>query len=181
MPKVIHVPAIDTWDEENYRFITYKATDIVIEHSLISLSKWESKWKISFLSTPDKTPEQIFDYIKFMIIGKYPGDEWLNNIPEKSFNEILDYIKDPMTATKIKEKNGSKLGSIITNEVLYALMASYQIPFEICEKWHINRLITLLRVCEEKSQPPKKMSKKDIYAQNRALNEARKAKYHTHG
>lgn len=184
MPKTIHVPAIDIFDNERYQFITTKPADIVIEHSLISISKWESKWHTSFLkATEDKTltNEQIEDYIKFMTIGRLAPDDVYHYMPVETVEEIFEYINDPMTGTTIKDlKKPTGAKPIITNELVYCWMANYQLPFEVCEKWHFNRLMMLIRVCEEKSNP-KQMSRKETADYYKALNAARRAKYHTKG
>ena len=174
MPKTIIVPAQELYDSESNLFITIKEQTITVEHSLLSVSKWESKWHKPFADTPDKTDEEIRDYIRCMTL--YPNvDPFIYSVlPQKTIDEITDYINDPMTATWFKDtKNKSGHKEIITSEVIYYLMISYGIPFE-CQKWHLNRLITLLRVCEEKNAPPKKMSRNDMIRQQRSLNEMRR-------
>lgn len=182
MPLTITIPAkSDVWDEENEKFISTEETTIVLEHSLLSLSKWESKWKKSFLSDiVKKTNEEIFDYIRCMGIEEY-DPMFFNSLSREDINRISNYINDPMTATTIKDVNGGKGHSrdIITNEIIYYWMAELNIPIE-CEQWHLNRLLTLIRVTSIKKQPPKKMGRGDVMRQNASLNRARKAAHGIH-
>ena len=178
----------ERWDQDLEEFIYGESTEIKMEHSLVSISKWEAKYHISFLNTVDKTSEQMIDYMRFMILSKNINDEVFSKMisQEKYLKQIRDYMNDPMTATKFnKEQQKSARmnqgGEYITSETIYYWMVALQIPFDPCEKWHINRLLTLVQFCNIKNSPPKKMSRNEIYAQNKALNEARKAKYHTKG
>ena len=177
----IKVPGIDGWDEINEQFTTLPDTTITLEHSLISISKWESKWHTPFLGKDQKTPEQIIDYIKCMTITPNVKDEVYNRIPKDQIDMILDYINDPMTATTIKERGGPKRSrEIVTSELIYYWMVALEIPFE-CQKWHINRLMMLIQICEIKNQPDKKMSRRSTMQQNAALNAARRQKAHSRG
>lgn len=177
----ITIPAVEQWDEENMEFISSKETTLQLEHSLVSLSKWESKWQKPFYSNTQRTMDEIIDYVKCMTITKNVADEVYRNLTTENVNEISAYIENPMTATTFSDKN-TKKGSNeqITAEIIYYWMVSLQIPME-CEKWHLNRLITLIRVCSIKNAPPKKMSKRDIMSRNRSLNAARKQKLNTTG
>ena len=177
----VKVPGIDGWDERTEQFITLPDTTITLEHSLISISKWESKWHIPFLGKDQKTPEQIIDYIKCMTITPNIKDEVYDRIPKDQIDIILGYINDSMTATTIKERGGPKRSrEIVTSELIYYWMVALQIPFE-CQKWHINRLMMLIQICEIKNQPDKKMSKRSAMQQNAALNAARRQKAHSRG
>lgn len=174
MSKTIVIP-----DQEIFippdRFMTVKGGSFKIEHSLKSIEKWEARWHVPFLDeNTEKTNEMMIDYIKCMTITQNVDPNLYKFIPAEAFKEINDYIDDPMTATWFKE-NQSKgnRGEIITNEVIYYWMIAQNIPLE-CAKWHFNHLMTLIRVCSEKNTPQKKMSKRDIYSQNRALNAARR-------
>jgi len=177
----IKIPSMELWDEGKEEFIYTKEQVLQMEHSLVSISKWEQKYHKPFLSS-DKTIDEIIDYIRFMTITQNVNDLVFQNFPKKSLEEILKYIEDPMTATTFNENQKKPPNSreIITSELVYYWMVAYQIPFE-CQKWHINRLLTLIRICDIKNAPPKKMSKSDIMSRNKALNAARKAKYNTHG
>lgn len=177
----ITIPPKEFFDDSKGEFIKLgdKNVTIQLEHSLISLSKWESKWKVPFLEkNPPKTNEQTLDYIKCMTITPNVPPDIYDRIPKEIFPKILEYIQDPMTATwftsapQAKEKQKSK-SEILTAEVIYYKMISHNIPME-CQKWHINRLITLIRVFNLKNSNPKKMNKKDQIAERKALNKQRR-------
>lgn len=183
----IVVKANEVWDEEKQEFHTLQRdVTMKLEHSLLSISKWESKYHRGFLKDGPKTVEEQLDYIRDMCTNPGFSDEVWYLISPENLEEINRYISDPMTATVINsvdDKHSRRWGtqnSTLTTEVIYYLMIQYGIPFE-CQKWHINRLLMLLRVCEIKESPGRKMSPREIMMQNRALNEARKAKYHTRG
>ena len=177
----IKIPGVDGWDERTDQFVTLPDTTIVLEHSLISISKWESKWHVPFLGKDEKTPEQINDYIKCMTITPNVRDEVYNYIPKDQVDKIMEYINDSMTATTIHERGGPRRSrEIVTSELIYYWMVALQIPFE-CQKWHINRLMMLIQICEIKNQPDKKMSKRSAMQQNAALNAARRQKAHSRG
>ena len=178
----ITIPGIELYDEQKNEFSYTKDTVIQLEHSLVSISKWEAKWGKSYLSTHEKTQEEALDYIKCMTITQNVSDETYRGLTKELVDKISEYINSPMTATKFSEENNKsgKSREIITSELIYYWMISLQIPFE-CQKWHINRLLTLINVCNIKNTPAKKMSKADIYSKNKALNAARRAKYHTKG
>lgn len=180
----IEVPEIELYNAEKDEFTYIRAQKLQLEHSLMSLSKWESKWCKPFLSNDEKTIEQTIDYIRCMTIGPPASQEVYTMIAynQEVFKQIKDYIDAPMTATWFKEKEGTKKSSreIVTAELIYYWMIALQIPFE-CEKWHLNKLLTLVKVCNIKNSPSKKMPKKEVYSRNKALNEARRMKYNTKG
>ena len=177
----IAVPGLESWDERTEEFVTGPDTIISLEHSLISISKWESKWHKPFLSNKTPKGEELMDYIKCMTITPNVKDEIYNRLTSDNIDKILKYINDPMTATTITERSGSRRSSeLITSELIYYWMVAMQIPFE-CQKWHINRLMTLIRICGIKNQPDKKMSKRSTMQQNAALNAARRQKLHSRG
>ena len=178
----VHIPGTEQWDERTETFVHSTERTLLMEHSLLSVAKWESKWHKPFLSDKDdKTEEESMDYLRCMTIGDPPPLDEYYSIPMSEMKKINDYIRDSMTATWFSDKTPPKKGrEVVTNEVIYYWMTALQIPFE-CEKWHLNRLLTLVRVCNEKNAPAKKMSKKDIMKQNAALNAARKAKLNTKG
>ena len=169
------------WDEEKNEFVEAKTQVLDLEHSLISLSKWESKWCKPFLSKADKTVEETIDYIRFMTITKNVKPEVYGCLTSENIEQINKYIEAPMTATTFYEDRQSK-GSreTITAELIYYWMIALQIPFE-CQKWHLNKLLTLIRVCNVKNAPPKKMSKREIASRNAALNAARRKQLNTKG
>jgi hypothetical protein len=184
----IQIGARDGWDEAKEEFVKIPPIAVLqLEHSLISISKWESKWHKPFLQSADHlTNEEIIDYIRCMTIS--PGNvkpEVYNKLSQQNITDIVDYIRNPMTATWFSEDNKkAKSKDVITSELIYYWMVALQIPFE-CQKWHINRLLTLIRVCNaknEESMPNKnKMSRRELMSRNAALNAQRKAKLNTKG
>lgn len=177
----ITVPATDLWDEENETFISTKEQTLQLEHSLISLSKWESKWCKAFLSKDEKSYEETLDYIKCMTLTQNVDPMVYRCLTRDNIAEVNKYIEAPMTATYFNEdKNGKKSREVVTSELIYYWMIALTIPFE-CQKWHLNRLLTLIRVCNIKNAPPKKMSKRDIMSRNAALNAARRQQFNSKG
>ena len=176
----ITIPDLELWDEEKEQFVNVKGTTLQLEHSLVSISKWESKWHKSYLNTKDKTPEEIIDYIKCMTITQNVNPIIYTNIPESEVKKIIEYIEDPMTATYISEDKKPGKQEIITSELIYYWMTALNIPPEY-QKWHLNRLITLIRVCERKNRTPEKKNPKELAKSYAALNKARRAKSHSKG
>lgn len=178
----IHVPGGRFFQNSTNTFFYTEPTELQLEHSLLSLSKWESKWHKPFLDTKEKTEEELLDYVRCMTINKNVDPKVYSCLTEDSVRKIKEYIDDPMTATWFskEQKRGARNREIITAEIIYYWMVAQRIPFE-CQKWHLNRLLTLIRVCGIKNTPPKKMSPKSIAKQNRSLNAARKAARHTTG
>lgn len=177
----VTIPGREFFNEETCEFVNTNDTVLQLEHSLVSLSKWESKWHKPFLSKDPHTQEETLDYIRCMTINKNVDPIVYRSIPNDVALSINNYIDDSMTATWFNETEQKKFSrEVITSEIIYYWMVSLQIPFE-CEKWHLNRLLTLIRVCNIKNAPAKSMSTKDIYKQNRALNAARKKSGHTRG
>ena len=176
----IVIPETEEFDPSTGTFFVYKKETLLLEHSLVSLSKWESKWKKPFLSEDEKTPEETLDYIRCMTVNSVDPSVY-RRIPVSAIKKINEYISDPMTATTFSEDpNQRRNREIITAEIIYYWMVALEIPFE-CQKWHLNRLITLIRVCNIKNAPSKNMSKGDIYRQNTALNAARRKMHGTKG
>ena len=162
-----------------------KGATVKLEHSLIAISKWESKFKKSFLNTKQMTlPETVF-YVKCMTIGTPPSNpEIYENLSKQNLEDIYAYINDSMTATWFREDKVKRPSrKIITSERVYSWMIDCEIPIEVCEKWHLNRLLTLIRVRREEMSKDsgKKMKKKDMLAQNRSLNASRRAKMGSKG
>lgn len=178
----ITIPARELWDEEKNEFIYTKACTLQLEHSLISLSKWESKWCKAFFSKQEKTYEETLDYIKCMTLTPNVKDEVYLSLTRENISAINKYIESPMTATYFSpDKNGAGNREQVTAELIYYWMIALTIPFDPCQKWHLNRLLTLIRVCNVKNQPPKKMNKRDIMSRNSALNAARRKQLNTKG
>lgn len=177
----ITVPYTELYDEIKQEFIIVKEQTLSLEHSLVSISKWESKWHKPFLTKEPKSTEETLSYIKCMTITQNVDPNVYYALTPDNVQKVNDYIEDPMTATWFSGKNKPPKGrEQITSELIYYWMVTLNIPFE-CQKWHINRLLTLIRVCEVKNQPKNTMSLNDIYARNRALNEARKKQLNTKG
>lgn len=177
----ITIPAVEQWDERKQEFVTTKEQTLQLEHSLVSLSKWESKWCKAFLTKQEKTFEETLDYIKCMTITQNVDPEVYNYLTNKNIEEINNYIDAPMTATYFSDdKTGKPNREQITAEIIYYWMIALNIPFE-CQKWHLNRLLTLIKVCNIKNQPPKKRSRKEIMSRNAALNAARRKQLNTKG
>lgn len=180
MPIKISIPETDLYDEENELFIYIKKQDISLEHSLVSLQKWEQKWKLPFLDpSTNKTVEMMRDYYRCMTITQNVDPDVYKAIPVKEFNRINDYILDPMTATTIrKDEKGRR--EIITAEIIYYWMIELGIPSEY-RKWHLNSLLTLIEVVSIKKQPEKKRSQSEIANYHRQINAANRAKFHSKG
>ncbi len=184
----ITIPDVEYYDESAGEFVSIKGQTIQLEHSLVSISKWESKWKIPFLDKrKEKTIDQLIDYIRCMTITQNVNPNVYKGLSKANIKEIEAYIEDPMTATWFssddKNQPQKKKSEVITSELVYYWMTAAQIPFE-CQRWHFNRLLTLIRICGIKNAPPdkkKKIGRNELAARNHALNAARKAKYHTTG
>lgn len=175
------IPAAEYWDEGREMFINYPETILRLEHSLVSVSKWESRWNKAFLSRSEKTLEQTIDYIRCMTITQNVPEDVYDRLSVKNIEDVNAYIEAPMTATHICEQaSGGYNSEQVTSELIYYWLISLGIPFE-CQKWHLNRLLTLIKVCSVKNRPPKKMSKGEISRRNAALNAARRKKYNTKG
>jgi len=177
---IIKIPESEYYDELKEEFITYKEQVLHLEHSLVSISKWESKWCKPFLVKEDKTAEEIIDYVRCMTITQNVSPEVYYRLTERNLLDINKYIDSPMTATTFNDNHKGGDREIVTSEIIYYWMVTYNIPFE-CQKWHLNRLLALVKVCNIKSNPPKKMSKSEILRRNKELNDARKQRLKTKG
>jgi hypothetical protein len=153
---------------------------LVLEHSLVSLSKWESKWCVPFLSKTEHTALQKIDYVKCMTVTQSVDDAVYGRLTAAHFEAIQEYIDAPMTATTIHDMRHQTSRETVTAEIIYYWMVTYNIPFE-CQKWHLNRLLMLTNVCNIKQQDPKKMRGTALNRHNTALNEARRAALGTRG
>lgn len=171
----------EKWDEVKEEFIPAKTVTLQLEHSLVSLSKWESKWHKPFLSNTNMTAEESLDYIKCMTITKNVDPLIYLNLTKENIDAVIGYINAPMTATTFSNRQKEKASNeVVTSELIYYWMIAYNIPFE-CQKWHLNRLLTLVRVCGVKNAPPKKQSKGEIMRNNAALNAARRKRLNSRG
>lgn len=170
------------FDERISEFVNIKGATIQVEHSLVSVSKWESKWHKSFLSDNQRTEEETIDYVRCMTLTQNVDPEIYRNLSAKNIADIQEYINAPMTATWFNDRSSKARSSkrVITSELIYCWMITLGIPME-CQKWHLNRLLTLIRVCDIENSPKKKMSKNELLNSNRSLNAARKAALGTKG
>ena len=179
----IKVPSGEFYTESTGTFTQLPEQTIQMEHSLISISKWESKWHKPFLDNKEKTREELLDYIRCMTLTKNVAPSAYDNIPDNVLRDINGYIEDPMTATwfsKDTKKNKPRSREVITAEIIYYWMVTLNIPFQ-CEKWHLNRLLTLIRVCGLMNSPKNKMSRKEILRNNARLNAARRKALNSRG
>lgn len=178
----ITVPAQELFDDETQTFLETESLFIELEHSLVSLSKWESFFEKPFLSDKQKTVEETLKYVEFMILDENVDTSVVSRLSNENLKEINEYISSKMTATWFKDAPGRTAGSreVITAEIIYYWMISLNVPIEY-ETRHLNQLITLIKVLNEKNQPQKKMSKQEALARQRSLNKARQAQYGTRG
>lgn len=177
----ITIPDTELWDGKNNCFIPIKGQTITLEHSLVALAKWESKYHKPFLTKEQKSAEETRYYVQCMTLTQNVDPNIYLALDNTTINQINAYIEDPMTATWFSESSNAKTNNKqITNELLYYWMIALNIPME-CQKWHLNRLITLIKVCNEENKPKKKLSRNEVYARNNALNAARRAKMNSNG
>lgn len=175
------IPPIEKYDSLHNLFFWTKEVRLTLEHSLVSIAKWESKWRKPFFKSDSKTKSELLDYIRCMTITQNVDPKVYNDLTEKDLNAIIEYISEPMTAKTFQQKEGEgKKRRTLTSEDFYYLMISYGIPFD-CEKWHFNRLVALIKTCEKKNQPKRKRSKAELYARNSKLNAARRAAANSKG
>lgn len=178
----ITIPATEVFDEIRGEFLYTKEQTLQLEHSLISISKWESRWCKPFIATQNKTSEEVIDYVKCMTLNSNISDDVYRYMSKANLDRINKYIEAPMTATTFSEdKNGKRNREIVTAELIYYWMISLNIPLDPCQKWHLNRLLTLIRVCNIKNQPPKKKSRRETASSYAALNAARRKQHNSKG
>lgn len=176
----ITIPAGEMFDETTSEFIECPGKTIKLEHSLVSVSKWEAKHHKPFLKREEKSSEEVLDYIKCMTVTQNVDDKVYAFLSSENLKTIMSYIENPMTATKVPNVGGGPSRETVTSELIYYWMTAYNIPSEY-QKWHLNRLMALIEICAFKNAPQKKMSKSQILSRNRSLNAARRAKYNTKG
>jgi len=178
---IVEVILDEGFDNEKQEFVALKTYALQLEHSLVSLSKWESKYQKPFLGQEEKTLEETLGYIEAMILNPEFPPEVLSKLSKINFAQINEYINSKQTATWFNDPPNQKPSrEVITNEVIYYWMIALGVPFE-CQFWHLNRLLTLIKVCNVKNAPPKKMGRRDQAAMQRQLNAERKAKLQTRG
>ena len=175
------IPGDEYFNETEQTFETVGDVELILEHSLLSLSKWESQVKKPFLSRVEKSPDEIRLYMEAMIISPNPPKDVVKRFTKSNMEAINAYIDSSESATTFGVMPETKgRGETITSELIYYWMVAFNIPFE-CENWHLNRLFSLIRICNIKNQKPKKVSRHELLARQRALNEKRKAELHTKG
>lgn len=178
----------DCWDEERQVFFSIEGCDVMLEHSLVSISKWEAKYHKAFMKEEQRTIEEQLDYIRMMVVdGEMEDENTVYLISRNQLEEIDKYINDPMTATIFSKEDEAELnkkslnsGKFVSSEEIYYWMTAQNIPIE-CERWHLNRLITLVKVCAIKNKPEdkkkKRMTSSDLAAR-RARMKAARAQFH---
>ena len=179
----ITVPGAELWNDKDKVFVNVKTQTLSLEHSLVSISKWESKWHKPFIGKEPKTNDQIVDYIKSMTTTQNVDPLVYTVLTAQNIKEVNEYIDDSMTATWFNDTNKQTKKTNeeqITSELIYYWMIALEVPFE-CQRWHLNRLMTLIRICNIKNKQPTKGNKKELLANNAALNAARREKYGTSG
>lgn len=169
----IPISACEFWDEEAGEFRYVKQQNLVLEHSLVSISKWEAIHKKPFLSNEPKTSDEIMDYIRCMTLSPNVEPLVYTTLRDADYAKIQEYIDDPMTAAVFFDNGGGSSGGIITSETIYYWMISFNIPFE-CQEWHLNKLLALIKTCVKMNSPKKKRNKQEIFARNAALNAQRR-------
>jgi hypothetical protein len=170
----------EQWDEAKEEFIPPVTTTIELEHSLVSLSKWESKYCRPFIMKEEKTSDEALDYIKFMTLTPDVDPSVYEHLSERNIKAINEYIDAPMTATTVPNTNTGGNRETVTAELVYYWMIALGIPPQY-DEWHLNKLLTLIKVCSFKNQPNKKISAQEAYSRNKAINEANKKKFNTKG
>ena len=182
MLKII-IPAREDWDPVKGEFVNHREVALTLEHSLVSLSKWEMAHNKPFLEEVSKGVqlEDLRDYVRCMTITQNVDPSVYSRLTAKNLQEITKYIEAPMTATTFHDMTpGGGKKEIMTAEVFYYYMTALNIPFE-CQKWHLNRLLTLIRVCAIKNSPDKKMSPSENRKWRSQLNKSRRSKHGTRG
>jgi hypothetical protein len=178
----IIVPGGEYFDEDKQEFFQKSEQKLNLEHSLVSISKWESKWHKPFLSDRyPKTDTEVIDYIRCMTTTQNVDPLVYTRLSNNNLEAINSYINDKMTATWFNEIGNHKSSSeVLTNELIYYYMFTFGIPIE-CQKWHLNRLLTLIRIFVEKNKPPRKMSKNEAIRKQRELNAKRRQAWKSNG
>jgi hypothetical protein len=177
---IINVTLAEDFNEETSEFQISKSYKLRLEHSLVSLSKWESFYEKPFLNDTKKTSEETVFYVECMSLDEETPPEAFENLSDSDVSKINNYIASKNTATSFSEEKSSASKEVVTSEIIYHWLIAFNIPFEV-QHWHLNRLLTLIQVCNRKNAPQKKMSRSELLKRQRELNAARRAKYGTSG
>lgn len=174
--------ATESFDEETNEFVSLDEVTLELEHSLATLSKWESIHETPFLVDEPKTNEELMSYIQIMVQTPDVAPEVFNRLSAKNYKEINDYINAKMSATWFNESQlSAKSSEIITSELIYYWLTVFNIPFDPVEHWHLNRAFTLIKVANHKNSKPKKMSRNEVLQRQRELNARRREEHGTTG
>jgi hypothetical protein len=180
MPCKIYIPAQDLWDESRGEFISIREHKLTLEHSLVSLTKYESNWHTPFLSPEEKTQEQVMDYIRCMVMGDDYDDNFIYALTPQDLKKIETYIATDQTASTIPEEKNSKepkSNELMTSELIYYYLGQIQCLTPTIENWHLSRTLTLIRVASWKQKPEKELNKKEALAQCEDIREANMRKF----
>lgn len=184
----IYIPPKEGWDDLKEEFISFDGQQLCLEHSLVSLSKWEAQWHKPFISKEQKTRNELISYVRCMTITQNVKDYAYNFLTNENIKTINDYLADSHTATWFSQDKSTPAGQArrnsseqITSELIYYWMIVNAIPFDPCEKWNLNRLMTLIRICTIKNAPGKKMKPGEILKNQSMMNKLRRAKLGTRG
>lgn len=178
----LRIASVELYDEKLEEFFTVPGQTLKLEHSLVSLAKWESKWEKPFLSKNNMTLAEVTDYIRCMTITQNVDPFIFSYVARYHLDEVYKYMELPMTATTFSKNKEPWKGSseVVTAEIIYYWMTVYNIPID-CQRWHLNRLLTFINVCNIKNQPKKKMPLKELHKRNYELNNKRLAELNTTG
>lgn len=179
MSLILTINSKEFYNDNTKEFVNLEEKTIELEHNLISLSKWESKHHKPFLDNEQLTESEMLDYIKCMCIEDV-DELYLTTLSAENVNKLKEYINDPMTATKFYSNSSRRSKEPVTSELIYYWMIAQNIPVQF-EKWHLNRLLTLIRLCGSKQEPHRKMSQSEIMRQNARINAQRRARLHSKG
>lgn len=172
----ITVLGAEQYDEANEKFVYPDRFNLELEHSLVSLSKWERKWRVPFLSELEKhakTNEMVIDYVKCMLLTPDPPPDWISKLSQENVDEIQAYMSDTPTAAWFNDPPEAKSGEIITKELIYYWLTSAGIPWQPAETWNLNELFTLIKTFGVKNSKPKPMGREEARRRQRALNRQR--------